>query len=115
MSPHRFAGSVRIAPLDRFQDSLMVELASLRASIHSEDPAPLLAQQAHDRIEQGENQRVADGFGQSQVKVKVSLNVGFWVVQAAVHGSDGFPHAAEQLFLNAGRCQGSDLRLEDLT
>src|SRR5712692_11762634 len=74
MSPHRFAGSVRIAPLYRFQDSLMVELAALRASIHSEDPAPLLAQQAHDRIEQGENQRVADGFGQSQVKVKVSLN-----------------------------------------
>lgn len=101
MNPHRFAGGLPIMPLDRLQDLLMMELASLRAAIYCEDPAALFAQQTNDRVQQGENQGVFDGFSQSQVKVKVGLYVGVWIVEVAVHYGDRFSHCCEQLFINA--------------
>jgi hypothetical protein len=43
MSAHRFSRRFRIALLDGRENSLVMKLASLRPSVHIENPAALLA------------------------------------------------------------------------
>ena len=51
MRSHGLPRLVRIMPLDRIQNPLVMNLAALRSARDCEDTQPLLAQQGHDGIE----------------------------------------------------------------
>src|SRR6516162_7713252 len=63
----------RIAPFYGGEDSLVMNLAPLRAPGNAEDAQALLAQDSDDRIEQGKNQWIGRTLGQGKMKIKVGF------------------------------------------
>src|ERR1700719_2782795 len=103
MGAHRFAGRFWIAFQNGRQDSLMMKLSALWSSVYQENPAALLAQKTDNGIQQRQNQRVSRRFGQRQMEVEIRFHISIGIMQAAIHHGHGFPHGAQQLFLNSER------------
>src|ERR1700739_3934106 len=64
VSPHRIPRSAGVALLDRLQDALMVILSALRSAVHVKNSQALFAQQAHDGINQGQDDGVLRRLGE---------------------------------------------------
>src|SRR5271167_4932209 len=71
MGAHGCPRRVRIAFFNRREDAFVMELASLRSSVHIEDAAALLAQQTDNRIQKGEDQRIPGSFRKRQMEVEI--------------------------------------------
>ena len=92
VSPHGVTGGVGIAPLHRFENSLVMYLAALGTAGDFEDSQPLFAKESDDGVEQRKDQRVGGTFGEREVKVEISFDVGIGILAGAVHDGDGLAH-----------------------
>jgi hypothetical protein len=113
MGAHRRARFFRIMALDGFQDLFVVNLPALRAAGNAKDAEPLLAQKSNDGIEQRKNERIFRTFRQGQMKVEISLDIGFRILSGSIHDRDRLAHRGQFRFLNADSSEGSDFRLEN--
>ena len=112
MGAHGFARRFRIALLDGRQDSLVMELSALRSSFTLKIRLRCSRKKTDNRIQKRKNQRISSRFRQRQMEIEIGFHVGVGIVQAAVHHGDGFPHGAQQLFLNARGSQAGNFGLE---
>ena len=64
MRAHRAPCHLGIAPLDRLENALVMDLSALWSAFHIEDSYALLAQQSDDGIDQRKNQRIRGRLGQ---------------------------------------------------
>ena len=71
-------------------------------------------QQSDNGIDEGKNQRIGGGLGQSQVKIEVGLDVDLGIFLRAIHHSDGFAHRREILIpVTRSAAMRGDSRFED--
>ena len=92
---HGVAGRFGIAPLDRVENSLVMNLAALGTAGDFEDSHPLFAKKCDDGVEQRKDQRVVRTFGQSEMKVEISFDVGVGILAGPVHDSDSLAHGRQ--------------------
>src|SRR6266446_6632194 len=79
MSTHGGAGHLWIAPLDGFQNALVVNLPSLRSAFDVKDLDALLTQQSNNRVDQRENERIGDRLGQREMEIEIGLDISFGI------------------------------------
>ena len=113
MRSHRFARLLRVTPLNRIQNPLVMNLAAFRSAGNSEDAQPLLAQKPHDGIEQRKDERVGRALRQCQMKIKVGFDVGLRILSGSIHCGNRFTHGRQFRLLDAHRSQRRNLRLEN--
>jgi len=92
---HGVAGRFGIAPLDRVENSLVMNLAALGTAGDFKDTQALFAQKSDDGVEQRKDQRVGRTFGQREVKVEIRFNVGVGILTGPVHDSDSLAHGRQ--------------------
>src|SRR5271165_5885307 len=95
VSPHGVAGSFGVVPLDRVENSLVMNLTALGTAGDFEDSQPLFAKQCDDGVEQRKDQRVGRPFGQREVKIEISFDVGIGILTGAVHDRYGLAHGRQ--------------------
>src|SRR5579872_5831903 len=113
MSLHRFTRPSCITAFHGSKNSLMVNLPARRTAIDIKSSQALFTQHFDDRIDQGENERIARRFGQGQMKVQISLNVGVGILPGIVHHCDRLSHRCQILLVCACGRQGSNLGLQN--
>src|SRR5579859_926055 len=113
MSTHGLPGALGVAMLYGFENSFVVNLASLRIAGNAEDAQALLAQEADNRVEQREDQRIGRAFGEREMKIEIRFDIGLWILTSAVHYGDSLAHGGKFGFLNARRREGCNLRFKD--
>ena len=82
---HGLARLFGIVTLDGFEDSFVMILAALGSAGNPKDPQSLLAEKTNNRIEQRKNQRIGRTFGERQMKIKISFDIGFRILTRAIH------------------------------
>ena len=93
----------------------MMHLPPVRSAVHLKDADALLAEQAHDRIDQRQNQRIGRSLSQRKVEIQIGFNISLGLQPLPVHHGNGFPHHGQLPFLNSCGRQPSDLRLQNLS
>ena len=74
MGLHGGTSLLRIVPLDRFENALVVILSALRAACDVENPQALFAQQSNNGIDQRQNNRVRRRLSERQMKIKIRFD-----------------------------------------
>src|SRR4029077_15722660 len=105
MRLHRFARPFRVTAFDGRQDSLVMKLAALRSALHIKNSHPLLAKQAHNGIEQRQDERIRRRFSQRQMEVEVSVDEGIRVLPPPVYDRDCVSHGRKTPLLHTRWCQ----------
>ena len=114
MCAHGLARLLRIAPLHRFQNSLVMNLAALRTALDAENPHALLAQKSTMESSSERISGLAAAFRQRQMKIKIGFDVGLRIfLRSAVHHRDRLAHGRQFRLLDARRSQCGNLRLEN--